>query len=63
MKQNKAAIPPAGCRGQSYGLVLGTHNNNTIAGASLLCSGPFFNGPHYSPLSEANGSCLIWLHQ
>ena len=22
-----------------------------------------FNGPHYSPLSEANGSCLIWLHQ
>ena len=23
----------------------------------------FFNGPHYSPLSEANGSCLIWLHQ
>ena len=63
MKQNKAAILPAGCcRGQSYGLVLGTHNN-TIAGASLLCSGPFFNGPHYSPLSEANGSCLIWLHQ
>ena len=39
-----------------------THNN-TIAGASLLWSGPFFNGPHYSPLSEANGSCLIWLHQ